>query len=311
MNEIISKLSANIKHVIKGKDTAIQEIITALIADGHVLIEDVPGVGKTMLAKTMAKSISGSFKRIQFTADILPTDITGISIYNQKEQAFEFQRGPIFANIVLADEINRGTPRAQSSMLECMGEKQVSMDLLSFELPKPFLVIGTQNPIEFEGTYPLLEGELDRFMIYVSLGYPERDAEIEIMKSQTLKQPLDEISPVVSLDEILKIQEKVRHIEVSHAIYEYIVDIIHWTRNQDEIKLGASPRGSLALRRCAQALALLSGREFVIPDDIKRIAPKVLAHRLIIKSEAEISGVLASDLVDKCMKEIEININDD
>jgi len=307
---LATRLVDNVKRVIRGKDGAVEEVVVGLLAGGHVLIEDIPGVGKTMLGKALALSIGGSFNRIQFTADLLPSDVTGVSLFNQKTQEFEFLKGPIFAAVVLADEINRGTPRAQSSLLECMNEHQVTTDQGTFTLPSPFMVLGTQNPIEFEGTYPLLEAQLDRFLLCVHLGYPDPAAEIEILKSQAVRHPVEQIKAVAAPEEIVEAQEQVRRVEVSDPIYEYIVDIASWTRDMPDIELGVSPRGTLSLRRAAQALAALRGRDYVIPDDVKRLARAVLAHRLILRLEAELSGLSKRDLMQQCLEEVEIRVGE-
>jgi MoxR-like ATPase len=268
--------------VIIGKSQAVELASIALLSQGHLLIEDAPGVGKTMFARSLAKSINCSFKRIQFTPDLLPGDITGISIYNQKTGDFEFRPGPIIAQIVLADEINRATPRVQSALLECMGEQQITVDGTTYKMPHPFHVIATQNPIEYEGTFPLPETQLDRFLLRLSLGFPSRADEIVIMERQQFIHPIEQLSPVAEAEELVQLQDIVKSIYVDDLVKQYIVSIVEATRHHPGVSLGASPRGSLALFRTAQARALTCGRDYVLPDDIKALAEPVLAHRLIV-----------------------------
>jgi len=300
------RIARNVERVIVGKPDVIERALVALIVGGHVLFEDVPGVGKTMMGKALNKSIGCSFKRIQFTPDLLPSDVTGVSIYSQKTGEFSFRPGPIFANIVLADEINRASPRTQSSLLECMEEGQVTVDGITHELPSPFLVIATENPIEYEGIYPLPESQLDRFLMRLNIGYPEREDEKQIVKAQTLAHPIESIGSVADAADVTLMQEAAKHITVSEAIYDYMLDIVRRTRDRQHIHLGASPRGSLALMKSAQALALLQGRDYVAPDDVKVLAPYVLAHRLILDPQARIGAIDARELVVDIVRETPI-----
>jgi MoxR-like ATPase len=279
---ITTKLIENISKAIVGKEEIIRMVIVALFSGGHILLEDVPGVGKTLLAKSIAKSIDSSFKRIQFTSDLLPSDIIGVSVYNQKNSEFEYVEGPIFANIVLADEINRGTPRTQSSLLEAMEEMQVSVDGLPRFLPRPFFVIGTQNPIESHGTFPLPDSQMDRFIISLSVGYPDSGHEAEMLALHNRQESLIyNVDTIISVTDLLKLQEQVHKVQASSEIYNYIVRITSATRNHNEILLGGSPRSSVAMLLCSKANALMANREYVVPDDVKEVAPFVLAHRLI------------------------------
>jgi len=279
-------LMQNVCQVIRGKDEQVEMAVVALISGGHLLIEDVPGVGKTMLARSMALSLSGTYCRIQFTPDLLPSDITGTTVFNQKSSEFEFRPGPIFANIVLADEINRATPRTQSSLLEAMDEGQVTADGTTYPLPKPFFVIATQNPIEYRGTYPLPEGQLDRFCISLTLEYPSEDTEKEVIQSQLLDHPVNRLRPVLKADELPRLQQAARSVTVNEDVLSYAVSLVRLTREDAGLSLGASPRGSIFLVRTAQALAFLRGREFITPDDIKALAVPVLAHRVIPTSRS-------------------------
>jgi len=300
------RIARNVERVIVGKPDVIERALVALIVGGHVLFEDVPGVGKTMMGKALNKSIGCSFKRIQFTPDLLPSDVTGVSIYSQKTGEFSFRPGPIFANIVLADEINRASPRTQSSLLECMEEGQVTVDGITHELPSPFLVIATENPIEYEGIYPLPESQLDRFLMRLNIGYPEREDEKQIVKAQSFAHPIESIGSVADAADVTLMQEAAKHITVSEAIYDYMLDIVRRTRDRQHIHLGASPRGSLALMKSAQALALLQGRDYVAPDDVKVLAPYVLAHRLILDPQARIGAIDARELVVDIVRETPI-----
>lgn len=284
--QLIKNIVYNIEKVILGKQYEIYNIMKGIIADGHILIEDVPGVGKTTLVKALAKSLNLSYKRIQFTPDLLPSDITGISIYNQKNMEFEFRKGPIFANIVLADEINRTSPKTQSALLEVMEEKQVSEGNTTYKLEKPFFVLATQNPIDSEGTFVLPEAQLDRFMIKVEIGYPERKEEANILKLYRDRDPLDEIGCVASIEDILELQKIARRVQVSDVINEYIANIADATRNNKHAILGSSTRASLALLRVAQANALINGRDYVIPEDVRQNAVLVLAHRIVVSALA-------------------------
>ncbi len=269
--------------VVLGKAGVVRLCTVALLAGEHVLLEDVPGVGKTLVGKTLAKSVNGQFCRIQFTPDLLPSDITGSTIFRQNRNDFEFIQGPIFANIVLADEINRTTPRTQSALLEAMSDRQVSVDSATYELPEPFMVIATQNPFEFEGTYPLPESQLDRFLLRIAVGYPSREDEMQVLVSRRDGEPVDSLEPVVSCQQVMAMQSRVREVTVDESIRHYLLDLVEATRNCEELHVGASTRGALCLYRAAQALAFVEGRDFVIPDDVKRLAVPVLSHRVITR----------------------------
>ena len=282
--ELINKLETNITRAVFGKRPLIRRCLVALFAAEHVLLEDVPGVGKTLLAQAIAKSIAGDFRRIQFTPDLLPADITGSSVYDTGSREFHFARGAIFANIVLADEINRTTPRTQSAMLEAMNERQVSVDGTTYPLPNPFMVIATENPMEFEGTYPLPESQLDRFLLRVAVGYPDRKNEMTILKTHQTSRPIEALQPVVTSEQILEIQQAVSAVRVDDSITQYILDIVDATRSHNDLFVGVSTRGAIALCRAVQSQALLEGRNFAIPDDVKSLAIAVLAHRIIPKS---------------------------
>jgi MoxR-like ATPase len=279
----VSDLEANMCRVVLGKPEVVRLCTVALLAGEHVLLEDVPGVGKTLVGKALAKSVSGRFCRIQFTPDLLPSDITGSSIYRQDTHDFEFIEGPIFANIVLADEINRTTPRTQSALLEAMSDHQVSLDSATYNLPRPFMVIATQNPFEFEGTYPLPESQLDRFLIRIAIGYPNRDDELLVLDSHRKGEPVEHLEPVLNCNQILALQAAVRDVPVDDAIRHYLLDIVDATRGSDELHTGVSTRGAICLFRASQALAFVEGRDFVVPDDVKRMAVPVLSHRVLTK----------------------------
>ena len=300
------KVVANVERVIVGKHEEVRLALVALLCQGHLLIEDVPGTGKTVLAKAIARSLGCTFRRIQFTPDLLPSDVTGLSIYNQKTQEFEFKPGPIMAQIVLADEINRATPKTQSALLECMEERQATIDGITYRMPEPFLVIATQNPIEYEGTFALPEAQLDRFMIRLRLGYPQPLEEIVILDEQKRAHPLDDIQEVASITEVRQMQLGVREIYVDSAVSDYIVRLVNATRTHPDVYLGASPRGSLALYRAGQALAALHGRDYVIPDDVKALAEPALAHRLIVKTAATIRDVEPSTIVHEVLESVPI-----
>ena len=277
------RLEANIASVVLGRPRAIRLTLVALLAGEHVLLEDVPGVGKTLIGKALARSVNGKFCRIQFTPDLLPGDITGTTMYRQTDGEFEFLQGPVFANIVLADEINRTTPRTQSALLEAMSDCQVSIDTETHALPKPFMVIATQNPFEFEGTYPLPESQLDRFLLRISVGYPSREQELQVIEDHRLGSPLQEVQSVLDCEQLLAVQKSVREVQVSAVLREYLLDLVEATRKSDELYVGASTRGTLCLYRAAQALAILEGRTYVVPDDIQTLVVPVLAHRVITK----------------------------
>ncbi|MBI2165622.1 MAG: MoxR family ATPase [Chloroflexi bacterium] len=288
--DIGQRIVGNVNKVIVGKDQAVQQAVIALLSRGHILIEDVPGVGKTMLAKSMARSTRCTFKRIQFTPDLLPSDITGVSIFNQKVGEFEFRPGPVVAQVVLADEINRATPKTQSALLEAMEERQVTVDGVTRPLPRPFIVMATQNPIEYEGTFPLPEAQLDRFMLRITLGYPSLADEMTIMERQQLAHPIDSLEPAVTPEELIQAQEEVKQVYVDSLVKQYIVALVEATRKHSDVALGASPRASLALFRTSQALALLRGRDYILPDDVKEMAEAVIAHRLIVGPAARMRG---------------------
>ena len=303
---LAEKIIDNVEKVIIGKREEIQLTVIALLCQGHLLIEDVPGVGKTMLARALAKSIGCTFKRIQFTPDMLPSDVTGVSVFNQKTREFEFRPGPIMAQIVLTDEINRATPKTQSALLEAMQERQVTVDGVTYPIPEPFLVLATQNPIEYEGTFPLPEAQLDRFMLRISLGYPSPEEEIAILDSQRYVHPIETIGQVVDAQELLEAQEKVKEVYVDPLIKEYIVDLVNATRKHPDIYLGASPRGSLALYKAGRARAAILGRDYVIPDDIKALAVAALAHRLIVSPSARIKEIDAKTVVREILESVPV-----
>jgi MoxR-like ATPase len=287
----------NVGQVIVGKGEVIDLILVALLCEGHVLIEDVPGIGKTMLAKSVARTLDCTFRRIQFTPDLLPSDVTGVSFFNQRLQEFEFRAGPIFSQVVLADEINRATPRTQSALLECMDERQVSLEGETRPLPRPFIVLATQNPIELEGTFPLPEAQLDRFLLRLSIGYPSASEEKDIVRRFRAANPLDELPPVVEAVELSAMQRLCRGVHVAEAVEDYVVQLVRASRLHASIELGASPRGTLALYRTAQAHAAVHGRAYVLPDDVKALAPAVLTHRLITSAQSRLRGRAAQDVL--------------
>ncbi len=280
---LIGSLEENIAKVLLGKDEVIRLCVVALLAEGHLLIEDSPGVGKTSLAKAIAQSLNCQFSRLQCTPDMLPSDILGSSIFLPNQGTFEFRKGPIFTNVLLSDEINRTTPRTQSALLEAMMEQQISVDGQTYQLDKPFLVIATQNPFEFEGTYPLPENQLDRFMLCTTVGYPDRDAERQVFNSHRTGEPVDELQAVMTDEQVIGLQQKVREVTVEESVADYILDLVHATRENKELSLGVSTRGALTMYRAAQSLALVEGRNYVIPDDVKRLASPVLAHRVVCR----------------------------
>ena len=283
---LISRLEENMCRVVLGKREVVRDVIVALLAGEHVLLEDVPGVGKTLVGKALARSVSGKFTRIQFTPDLLPGDIIGTNVYDSARSEFKFMPGPIFSNIVLADEINRTTPRTQSALLEAMSDQQVSVDGTTHKLDSPFIVIATQNPYEFEGTYPLPESQLDRFLIRIRVGYPSREDELRVLTSHRAGDPVERLKPVLTADDVITLQSAVREVTVNEAIHQYLLDVVDATRNCDELQVGASTRGALCLYRAAQALALIEGRDFCVPDDVKRLTVPVLSHRVIPRGYA-------------------------
>jgi MoxR-like ATPase len=295
--ESMQRARENIQQVIVGKDEPINLALVAVLCEGHILIEDVPGIGKTTLAKSIAASLGCTFRRIQFTPDLLPSDVTGINYFNQKSQEWEFRTGPVFSQILLADEINRATPRTQSALLEAMQERQVTVDGDTKHLPRPFLVLATQNPIELEGTFPLPEAQVDRFLIKLPIGYPTQDEENSILLRFERTDPLEQLAPVVETDELLAMQKQVREIRVEASVRNYAIAITRATRVHSEVSLGASPRGTLALYHAAQAWAAIHGRAFVVPDDIKKLAPYVLTHRILIQPQVRLRGRKPEDIV--------------
>ncbi len=308
IKDTAAQVKANIEKVIVGKGESIELALVALLCEGHILIEDVPGIGKTTLAKAIARSLSCTFRRIQFTPDLLPSDITGISFFNQKTQEFEFRPGPILTQILLADEINRATPRTQSALLEGMQERQITVDGETMPLPRPFLVLATQNPIELEGTFPLPEAQIDRFLLKIKLGYPSEDDENAILLRFEREDPLDTLTPVVESQALLALQDEVRTIHVDEAVRQYIVQVARATRQNAALELGASPRATLALYKAAQALAAIRGRSFVIPDDVKYLAPAVLAHRLLISPQARLRGRNREQIVQEVVAAVPVPV---
>ena len=296
--EVLQSVLQNVEKVVVGKRAELELALVALAGQGHVLIEDVPGVGKTVMAKSLARSAGCTFKRIQFTPDLLPSDVTGVSIYNQRNGEFEFRPGPVVAQIVLADEINRATPKTQAALLESMEEQQITVDGVTHDLPDPFMVLATQNPIEYEGTFPLPESQLDRFMMRINVGYPRRDDEIEILERQQRAHPVESLEPVTNAAELMDVQRAVRDVFVDPQIRRYVVDLANATRQHPEVYVGASPRASLSLVRAAQALALLRGRDFVTPDDVKMLAGPVFAHRVIVQPSARVKDVNGRTIVE-------------
>ncbi len=308
ISESAARLRQNIQKVIVGKDDVIDLALIALLCRGHLLLEDVPGTGKTTLAKTVARSLGCTFQRVQFTPDLLPSDVTGIYYYNQKEQEFIFRPGPIFSQILLADEINRATPRTQSALLEAMQERQVTVDITTHPLPNPFLVMATQNPVELEGTFPLPEAQLDRFLMRVTIGYPDEAQENDILLRFERSDPLETVQPVVEPEDILEMQEAVQEIRVEASVRQYVVHVCRTTRLHEDIELGASPRATMALYRTCQALAAIRGRTFVIPDDVKEMAPHVLTHRLIINPQTRLRGRRPEDVIREIVDSVPVPV---
>ena len=303
---MLKKIIKNVESVIVGKRGVIELVVTALISNGHILLEDVPGVGKTRLIAAVARSIDGSFKRIQFTADVLPSDVTGFSVYNQKTGDFEFKNGAIMSQFVLADEINRTSPKTQAALLEAMEEKQVSVDGATYKMPQPFMVMATQNPIEFMGTFPLPEAQLDRFLIKISVGYPDAESERSVLSMHQMDDPFETLQAVATPEDIINIQNEVKKVFVHENLEKYIVSIVSATRNHPSVRLGASPRASLALYRTAQATAYINGRDFVIPDDIQKMVIPVMAHRIILSQETKFSNTTADDVLNEIKKSVPV-----
>ena len=303
------KIIDNVSRVIVGKEKSVELLLVALLADGHVLLEDVPGMGKTLMAKCLARSIGGSFKRVQFTPDLLPSDVTGFNVYSRKDGQFEFQPGPVMTHVLLADEINRTIPRTQSSLLESMEERQVTVDGQTYHLPRPFFVIATQNPIELEGTFPLPEAQLDRFLLKIKLGYPMREEEIRILNRFREAEPLEELEPVIQPETFTNLQAARRQIRISELVTGYLTDIVRASRDHKALQYGASPRASIGLMRAAQAMAALSGRTYVLPDDVKHLIVPVLSHRLILKEEERLRGTETGQVIEEIVSNVAVPVD--
>ncbi len=310
LKNTVEILKDNIGQVIVGKNETVDLLMVALLCEGHVLIEDVPGVGKTMLARSLAISLGGHFKRLQCTPDLLPNDVTGVSVFNQGTQAFEFRRGPVFVNILLADEINRATPRTQSALLEAMQERQVTVDGTTYPLPRPFMVLATQNPVEYEGTFPLPEAQLDRFMLKINMGYPSPEEEKEILLRLQRQHPIDSLEPVMTPEAIQTLKPLIWDVHVDETVTEYIIRSVKSTRNHHDILLGGSPRATLSLYKACQALAAIHGRDHVLPDDVKTLAVPVLSHRLMLQPEAELRGRTSTKLIQHILEGTPLRLQD-
>lgn len=308
ITETVDRIVSEVEKVIVGKRSVITRAVIAMLCEGHVLLEDVPGLGKTMLSRSLAAAVGGEFSRVQFTPDLLPTDITGAMVFDPRTAEFSYREGPVVTNVLLADEINRAGPRTQSSLLEAMEERQVSVERHSVSLPRPFFVIATQNPVELEGTFPLPEAQLDRFLMRLSIGYPEVEDEREMLRRFRENTPLEKVETVASTEEILGIITAIRHIRISEVVEGYLLDIVRATRNEEMLDVGASPRAALALARASQAYAATHGREYVLPDDVREMAPDVLAHRLLATAQAELLGTTQADIVRKVIEKIEVPV---